>query len=79
MTMTGELCRAARAALQMSNSELANAAGVGVNTISRFEQGSDLRVSNAQAIQAALEARGVVFTAAGQVATVNSVGVAAGE
>lgn len=75
MKFDGNLCRAARAALNLSNADLANDAGVGVNTLSRFERGTDVRLSTANAIRGALEARGAVFTASGQVAQCASVGV----
>lgn len=78
MKFDGNLCRAARALLNLSNSDLAEAAGVGVNTLSRFERGTDVRLSTANAIQAALEARGAVFIAAGQMAGCDSVGVRRG-
>ena len=51
----------ARAALNMSTQQLAKAAGVGANTINRFETGQDARVSSVEKIRAALEAAGVVF------------------
>lgn len=75
MKFTGTLCRAARTALNLSNGQLAELAGVGVNTVSRFEQGSDVRLSSADAIREAIEAQGVVFTSAGQVAAVDSMGL----
>ena len=75
MKFTGTLCRAARVAANLSNSELAALAGVGVNTVSRFEQGNDVRLSSADAIREALEAKGIVFTSAGQPASVDSVGI----
>lgn len=62
--------------LGLSNSELAKLAGVGVNTLSRFEQGSDVRLSSADAIREALEARGAVFISAGSVSSVDGVGLA---
>lgn len=65
----------ARAALGISNSDLASASGVGVNTVSRFELGQDVRVSSAMAIREALEARGCVFTEAGSASPVDAVGV----
>lgn len=76
MGFDGIRCRMARAALNLSNSELAHLAGVAPNTVSRFEAGLDVRLSNANAIKAALVARGAIFVEAGQVAPVSSVGVA---
>jgi len=66
----------ARAALDLSNADLASASGVGVNTLSRFENGQDVRLSSATAIQEALEARGAVFVQAGAIAPVIAVGIA---
>lgn len=65
----------ARAALNMSNAELAKLAGVGVNTVSRFELGQDVRMSSVAAIRSALESKGAKFVAPGQVASVDSVGI----
>jgi transcriptional regulator with XRE-family HTH domain len=75
MQIDGTHCRMARAALGISNSELAAAANVGVNTLSRFEQGQDVRLSSANAIKAALEGMGIRFIARGDVAEVDAVGV----
>lgn len=75
MKFNGNLCKAARLLLGLSNSELAKLAGVGVNTLSRFEQGADVRMSSADAIRAALEAQGAIFVSAGSMAPVDSVGM----
>ncbi|TLX41774.1 helix-turn-helix domain-containing protein [Xanthobacter autotrophicus] len=56
-------CRMARAALNWSTQELAAKAGVGVNTVNRFEAGQDARVSSVDKMRAALEAAGVIFVA----------------
>lgn len=53
--------RMARAALNWSTQELASAAGVGVNTVNRFETGLDARVSSVEKMRAAMEAAGVIF------------------
>lgn len=50
-----------RAALNWSTQDLAKAAGVGANTVNRFEAGQDARVSSVDKMQAALEAAGVEF------------------
>ncbi len=65
----------ARGALNLSNADLAKLAGVGVNTVSRFEQGQDVRMSSVAAIRSALESKGAVFVAVGQVSPVDAVGV----
>lgn len=54
-------CRMARAALQLGVRELADAAKVSTNTITRFERGELLRERTVDDIRAALEAAGVVF------------------
>ena len=56
----------ARAALNWSTQELGQRAGVGLNTVNRFETGQDARVSSVDKIQRALESAGVEFTNGGQ-------------
>lgn len=51
----------ARAALTWSTSDLAKAADVGVNTVNRFEQGQDARISSMESMRRALTAAGVEF------------------
>jgi transcriptional regulator with XRE-family HTH domain len=51
----------ARAALRWSTAELAEKAGVGVNTVNRFEDGQDARVSSVDKIRAAFETAGIEF------------------
>jgi transcriptional regulator with XRE-family HTH domain len=53
----------ARAALAWSTQDLACEAGVGANTINRFESGQDARVSSVDKMQQALETAGVIFIA----------------
>ncbi|RUW92287.1 XRE family transcriptional regulator [Mesorhizobium sp. M7A.F.Ca.US.010.02.1.1] len=50
-----------RAALNWSTLDLAKAAGVGGNTVNRFEAGQDARVSSVDKMRAALESAGVEF------------------
>jgi transcriptional regulator with XRE-family HTH domain len=54
-------CRIARAALGWSTQKLAEKAGVGVNTVNRFEAGQDARVSSVDKMRAALQNAGVDF------------------
>lgn len=54
-------CRMARAALGWSTQDLAREAGVGVNTVNRFEAGQDARVSSMDKMRVTLEAAGVQF------------------
>ena len=51
----------ARAALKWSTQDLAQKAGVGVNTVNRFEDGQDARVSSVDKMRTALEGAGVEF------------------
>ena len=62
--ITGMQIRAARAALHLSISELAEIAGVGVQTIMRFENASGIppsRSSTIMDVQKALEFAGIEF------------------
>jgi transcriptional regulator with XRE-family HTH domain len=52
-----------RAGLSWSTTELAARAGVGANTVNRFEAGQDARMSSVAKMRAAFEAAGVVFLA----------------
>ena len=51
----------ARAALGWSTQELATRAGVGANTVNRFEAGLDSRMSSVGKMREALAAGGVQF------------------
>jgi transcriptional regulator with XRE-family HTH domain len=55
-------CRMARAALGLGIRELARAAKVSIDTVTRFERGDLLKERTVEAIQRALEAAGVEFT-----------------
>jgi transcriptional regulator with XRE-family HTH domain len=58
----------ARAALKWTTLDLAKAAGVGGNTVNRFEAGADAQISSASKMEAALRDAGISFstTADGQ-------------
>jgi transcriptional regulator with XRE-family HTH domain len=58
--------RMARAALNLGVREVAEAAGVSTNTITRLERGEELLPRTVAAIRAALEAAGVVFLGDGE-------------
>lgn len=78
--MKPEQLRMARAALQIGVRDLAEMAGVSFTTINRFETGkSGLQLSTAEALRKALEARGVQFLEAGQVAAGAGVAIKPGE
>jgi transcriptional regulator with XRE-family HTH domain len=63
MTITPEQCRAARALLDWSQTDLAKAAGTGQATVARFERGARTPYANTlKALRATLETAGVVFT-----------------
>uniref|UniRef100_A0A7Z0QI15 Transcriptional regulator n=2 Tax=Bradyrhizobium barranii subsp. barranii TaxID=2823807 RepID=A0A7Z0QI15_9BRAD len=64
--MKPEQCRMARAALKWSTQKLAEMASVGVNTINRFEDGQDARLSSVDKMKRALESAGVIFLSDGQ-------------
>jgi transcriptional regulator with XRE-family HTH domain len=59
--MTPAQCRMARAALNIGVRELAEAAKVSTNTVTRLEAGEVLKARTVEAMQRALEAAGVEF------------------
>ncbi|RWC29958.1 XRE family transcriptional regulator [Mesorhizobium sp. M8A.F.Ca.ET.207.01.1.1] len=61
MIVPNEILRAARAALGMTQAELARESGVGKRTILRIEQDERVAVRTLKRVQVALEARGVEF------------------
>jgi transcriptional regulator with XRE-family HTH domain len=61
MTLTAVQSKMARVALGLTGKQLADAAGVSLNTINRLEAGEDLKEATVAAIRAALEAAGVEF------------------
>lgn len=70
------MCRASRALLNMSQTQLANAAGVGLSTVVGFEKGRTMPMAkNLAAIEAALKSAGVIFIRAGEGGPVDSVGL----
>ncbi|WP_425963823.1 transcriptional regulator [Rhizobium nepotum] len=61
-------CRMARIALEWGVRELAEAAAVSTNTVTRFEKGEELKQRTVDAMRSAMEDRGVVFLEAGDTA-----------
>lgn len=59
-----EQIKAARAMLNIKQSELASMAGVSLATLNNIERGADSRVSTLRKIKRALEKAGVEFTGA---------------
>lgn len=67
--MTPEQCRAARALMNWTQPQLAEAAGVSPSTLRDFESGKRTPIANnLAAIRAALESAGVTFLENGDVA-----------
>jgi transcriptional regulator with XRE-family HTH domain len=60
--MNATQCRMARAALQLGVRELAALARVSTTTVTKLERGEPLMPRTAEAIQRALEAKGIEFT-----------------
>ncbi|MDO9490171.1 MAG: helix-turn-helix transcriptional regulator [Sphingomonadaceae bacterium] len=67
--------RLARAALGWSIREAASAAGVGFNTLARFEVGGDTYSKTLQKIADAYTASGVTFLSAGETSLAGGEGV----
>lgn len=61
-------CRMARIALEWGVRELAEAADVSTNTVTRFEKGDELKQRTVDAMRTAMEAKGVVFVETGDTA-----------
>ena len=61
-------CRMARAALDWSQRDLAQASGVSARTVIRYEAGEPVLPARVQRLREALEAEGVLFVEAGDVA-----------
>lgn len=61
MIVPNEILRAARAALRLSQDDLAHLSGVGKRTILRIEQDERVAVRTLMRVQAALEKEGIEF------------------
>jgi len=62
MTISPKQCRAARALTDLSQSDLADTAGVGRSTVADFERGARIPTpENLDAIRNTLEAAGIEF------------------
>ncbi len=61
-------CRMARVALEWGVRELADAANVSTNTVTRFEGGEALKERTVDALRTALERSGITFITTGDVA-----------
>ncbi|WP_294328313.1 helix-turn-helix transcriptional regulator [uncultured Sphingomonas sp.] len=68
-------CRAARALLGWTIADLAEAAGVGVMTVNRFENGKPVNATSAEALERTLLAGGVSLIAAGDTSPFGGEGV----
>lgn len=67
--ITPAQCRAARALIGWSQTDLADEADLSKVSISAFEKGGDMRESNRRSLKEALEAAGVTFLANGDTTT----------
>ena len=61
MLIISQQSKMARAALDWGVRDLSLAAGVGVNTVTRFESGRNVTLATVQKIQDALETAGIEF------------------
>ncbi len=61
MLISNQQSKMARAALDWGVKDLSLAAGVGINTVTRFESGRNVTVVTIQKLQNALEKAGVEF------------------
>ena len=68
-------CRMARVALNWGVRDLADAAKVSTNTVTRFEGGEELKERTVDAIESALEQAGVKFIDDGQTSAAGGPGV----
>ena len=62
MKISGKQAASARELIGITQAELAAAAGVGKETVLRFETGVSIYEANVEKIRTALEARGIEFT-----------------
>ena len=60
--LTSAACRAGRALLRWKLSDLADATGLSIETLTQFENGREMRKSNRDKIVAAFAAHGVEIT-----------------
>ncbi|WP_267395320.1 MULTISPECIES: helix-turn-helix transcriptional regulator [unclassified Sphingomonas] len=75
MELTVTQCRAARALLNWTKGGLAQAAGVGVMTVNRFERGSNISAASISALTEALADAGVSFIASDEPSPAGGEGV----
>ncbi|WP_433908776.1 helix-turn-helix domain-containing protein [Sphingomonas yabuuchiae] len=75
MTLSINQCRAARALLDWTITDLAQAASVGVMTVKRFEAGQSVSAVSIQALSDAFYKAGISFVTAGEVSTGGGEGV----
>ena len=75
MALTVGQCRAGRALLDWTMSDLSEAAGVSAMTVSRFESGETVRTSSVDALKTTLSAAGITFIAANETSSIGGEGV----
>ncbi len=61
MLIANQQSKMARAALDWGVKDLSLAAGIGINTVTRFESGRNVTIDTIQKIQVALETAGIEF------------------
>lgn len=74
-----EQCRSARALLNWSAAQLAEAAKLGSATVRRFESGQAVQAASIDAMRQALEGGGVIFIEPGETSRKAGFGVRFGE
>ena len=75
MGLTVAQSRAARALLDWTKTQLAEAANVGIMTVNRFESGQQIADGSRTKLQTAFTAAGITFIAAGETSLEGGEGV----
>ncbi|WP_298090040.1 helix-turn-helix transcriptional regulator [uncultured Sphingomonas sp.] len=73
--ITPDQCRAARALLGWSAQQVADAGGIGIATVKRFESGQSVQDASVERVKACLEVAGIRFLVEGQSSPKGGAGV----